>query len=316
MTKPTSQTPTAAVRQLSLMACCSAVAHAPVGLFRPRRPDRRFLSSLIDAGLPRARRTVDIRVLPQVAKSVPAAGVAEGVRNPRRVDAAITAFVVEHPQARFVVDPGICHDVRRRAISELPAVLRPAVLPPADVVTTRDALARTMPGVTLDFALPTHLHWDHVCGLLDLPTLPLTLHQTEFDWAASGPVSPVGGVRSSLIDRPTTTYELDGPPVATFSRSHDLFGDGSVVLVDLAGHTPGSIGILATTAMGPVLLSGDAAWHHVQIEQLRQRPSYPGALVDENRDEAFRTLHRLHAVRDQMRIVPSHDHAAATALGG
>ncbi|MUL45184.1 MBL fold metallo-hydrolase [Mycobacterium sp. CBMA293] len=296
------------------MACCSAIAHAPIGLFRPRRPDHRFLSSLIDAGLPRAQRTVDVRVLPQVAKSVPAAGLAEGVRNPRRVDAAMTAFVVEHPQARFVVDPGICRDVRQRAISELPTVLRPAVRPPADVVTTQDALVQTLPGVTLDFALPTHLHWDHVCGLLDLPTLPLTIHRAEFDWVASGPVSPVGGVRSSLTNRPITTYQLDGPPVATFSRSHDLFGDGTVVLVDLAGHTPGSIGILAATEMGPVLLSGDAAWHHAGIEQIRQRPSYPGALVDEDRDEAFRTLHRLHAVRDQMRIVPSHDHAAAIAL--
>lgn len=228
----------------------------------------------------------------------------------------MTAFVVVHPDARFVVDPGICSDVRRRAVAELPTVLRPAVQPPTDVMTTRDALAQTMPGVTPDFALPTHLHWDHVCGLLDLPTVPLISHRTELDWVTSGPISPVGGVRSSLVDRAITTYELDGPPVATFARSHDLFDDGSVVLVDLAGHTPGSIGILAATATGPVLLSGDAAWHHLQIDRIRQRPSYPGALVDEDRDEAFRTLHRLHAVRDQIRIVPSHDHRAATTLRG
>lgn len=259
---------------------------------------------------------MEIHVLPQVAKSVPTVGLAEGVHTPRRVDAAMTAFVVVHPQASFVVDPGICSDVQRRAISELPTVLRPAVQPPDDVVTTRDALARTLPSVTLDFALPTHLHWDHVCGVLDLPTLPLMLHRTESDWATDGSVAPVGGVRASLIDRPITTYELDGPPIATFTRSHDLFGDGSVVLVDLAGHTPGSIGVLATTAAGPVLLCGDAAWHRLQIEQIRQRPSYPGALVDEDRDEAFRTLHRLHAIRGQMRIVPSHDHAAADGLRG
>lgn len=312
----TTHQPAATVRRPSLQTCCTAIAHAPLGHFRPRRPDRRFLGSLVDAGLPRPRRTVDVHVLPQVAKSVPTAGLAEGMHNPRRVDAAITAFVVAHPEARFVVDPGICSDVRRRAVAELPTVLRAAVQPPADVVTTRHALAQTMPGLTLDFAVPTHLHWDHVCGLLDLPTVPLLSHRTELDWVTSGSVSPVGGVRSSLVDRSIMTYELGGPPIATFTRSHDLFGDGSVVLVDLAGHTPGSIGILAATATGPVLLCGDAAWHHLQIDHIRQRPSYPGALVDEDRDEAFRTLHRLHAVRDRMRIVPSHDHGAATALRG
>jgi glyoxylase-like metal-dependent hydrolase (beta-lactamase superfamily II) len=293
-----------------LRTCCAALLHAPLGYFRPRKPDERFLRSLVDAGLPRAHRTVDIRVLPQVPKPVPTAGVAEGVRSPRRIDIALTAFVVDHPKARFIVDPGVCGDVRQRVVSELPSALRPAVGPPADVISSAVALG----GATVDFALPTHLHWDHVCGVLDLPSLPLRLNRVELDWVTSDSVAPVGGVRSSLVDRPISTYELDGPAVATFARSHDLFGDGSVVLVDLAGHTPGSIGVLAATPTGPVLLAGDAAWHGVQIAQLRQRPSYPGMLVDEDRDAAFRTLHRLHAVRDRMSIVATHDYAAAAAL--
>jgi glyoxylase-like metal-dependent hydrolase (beta-lactamase superfamily II) len=193
---------------------------------------------------------------------------------------------------------------------ELPGVLRPVARPPRDVICTAAALL----GPTVDFALPTHLHWDHICGLLDMPAVPLRLHRAELEWANTGRIAPVGGVRSALRNRPITTFELDGPPVATFERSHDLFGDGSVLLVDLPGHTPGSIGILAHTASGPVLLAGDAAWHQLQIEHLRQRPSYPGVLVDEDRDEAFRTLHRLHAIRGQMRIVPTHDHAAAQEL--
>ena len=77
-----------------------------------------------------------------------------------------------------------------------------------------------------------------MCGLLDLPGLPVYLHRTEHDWVTTGSVAPVGGVRDSLEGRTTIDYELDGPPVLTFTRSRDLFGDGSVVLVDLAGHTP------------------------------------------------------------------------------
>lgn len=283
-------------------------------MFRPRRPDTAFLRTLTDAGLPPARHQVRVRALHQVPKSVPTLGIVEGMRTPRRIEIAMTAFVVEHPTARFVVDPGVCDNVRQRVLVELPAVLRPAVSPPPGIVDTAAALAEALPGSTIDFALPTHLHWDHVCGLLDLPALPLQLHRTELEWASEGPVAPVGGVRSALHDRPVTTFDLDGPPIATFERSHDLFGDGSVLLVELPGHTPGSIGILAHTAAGRLLLAGDAAWHRLQIEHLRQRPSYPGAFVDEDRDEAFRTLHRLHAIRSQMCIVPTHDHAAAADL--
>jgi glyoxylase-like metal-dependent hydrolase (beta-lactamase superfamily II) len=193
-------------------------------------------------------------------------------------------------------------------------VLRATVRPPSDTIPTIEALSRLPETPQLDFALPTHTHWDHVSGLLDLPDLPVHLHRVEHDWVASGPVAPVGGVRDSLRDRPIVHYDLDGPPVLTFTRSHDVFGDNSVVLVDLPGHTPGSVGVLAHTNRGWVLIAGDAAWHELQIEKVRQKSSYPGGLADEDRDETFRTLHRLHAARHAVTIVPTHDHQAALRL--
>ncbi|WP_051288897.1 MBL fold metallo-hydrolase [Mycobacterium sp. URHD0025] len=313
MTTSTFQTP---VRQPSLWACCSAFAQVPTGLVRPRRPDRKLLDRLHDAGLPPSRQTVAVRPLRQVPRWAPTVGVVEGIRTPRRIPIAMTAFVVEHPQARFVVDPGMCADVGARVLSQLPAVLRPAVAPPADAVTTAAALAEELGEKHVDFALPTHLHWDHICGLLDLPAIPVHVHRRELEWATGGPVAPVGGVRDSLHNRTITTFILEGPPVLTFERSHDLFGDGAVQLVDLAGHTPGSIGLLLNTAAGSVLLAGDAAWHDLGVEHIRQKPSYPGAFADEDRDECFHTLHRLHAIRDRVRIVPTHDHTAATSLSG
>jgi glyoxylase-like metal-dependent hydrolase (beta-lactamase superfamily II) len=104
--------------------------------------------------------------------------------------------------------------------------------------------------------------------------------------------------------------------VLTFTRSHDLFSDGSVVVVDLAGHTPGSVGVLLRTAAGHVLLAGDAAWHKYQVDDIRQKSSYPGGLADEDRAEAFWTLHRLHAVKDRVTVVPTHDPGAAKRLQG
>ncbi|BAW07128.1 beta-lactamase [Nocardia seriolae] len=284
------------------------------GAIRPRPADQRFLRSITDAGLPTPERTVTVTALRQVERSVPTSAVVEGVFTPRRIGSALTSFVIVHPEATFVVDPSYCLDAEHRAIAQLPALLRPAVRPPADTVATVSAL-RDEPGLpALDFALPTHAHWDHVCGLLDLPGLPVHMHGVEKNWVMTGPVAPVGGVRDGLLDRPMVEYELDGPPVLTFTRSRDLFGDGSVVLVDLAGHTPGSIGVLAHTARGWVLLAGDAAWHALQIEKIRQKSAFPGIFVDVDRDLTFKTLHRLHLAQRLVRVVPTHDHDAAQHL--
>lgn len=303
------------VQSISLATCCGALAGLVTGAVRPRRSDPRFLRSLVDAGLPHASATVSVTALRQVPRSVPTAVIVEGQRHPRRIDNSLASFVVKHPRATFIVDPSVCLDVGERAVAQLPRLLRIAVRPSDDIVPTLTALTELGLGVgDIDFALPTHAHWDHVCGLLDLPGLPVHLHRTERDWVMSGPVAPVGGVRDSLLGRPTVEYDLEGPPILTFTRSHDLFGDGSVVLVDLVGHTPGSVGVLLHTLHGWVLLAGDAAWHHQQVDTIRQKASYPGGLADDDRAETFRTLHRLHAVKDIVNIVPTHDHDAARSL--
>ncbi|RDI53410.1 glyoxylase-like metal-dependent hydrolase (beta-lactamase superfamily II) [Nocardia mexicana] len=302
------------VKAPSVFECCSAAAGFVYGMARPRRRDERLLRSITDAGLPTPRRTVTVTALPQVPRPVPTPAIVEGTFAPRRVTNAMTSFVVEHPEATFLVDPGVCADVERRAIAQLPAVLRAAVRPPEATLATVEALRAAPELPSPDFALPTHAHWDHVCGLLDMPGLPVHLHRTERQWVTAGPIAPVGGVRDSLRDRPTVEYELDGPPVLTFTRSHDLFGDGTVVLVDLAGHTPGSVGLLLHTRQGWVLLAGDAAWHHRQIDAVRQKASYPGNFADADREATFRTLHRLHLARHTVRIVPTHDHDASSRL--
>ncbi|NLE80124.1 MAG: MBL fold metallo-hydrolase [Rhodococcus sp.] len=303
------------VAKPSLLTCCAAIGGLVPGLIRPRPIDRAFLGALDDVGLPNARAEVQVLALHQVSRPVPTAILAEGVRRPVLSGNSMTSYLVRHPAATFVVDPSICTDVVDRAVAELPGILRPLVRPPDGVLDICTSLDRVgMSPADLDFALPTHLHWDHVSGLLDMPDLPVRVHAPERAWLMDGVTAPVGGVRPSLEGREIEEFVLDGPPVLTFGRSHDLFGDGSVTLVDLPGHTPGSIGLLLNTARGPVLLAGDAAWHHLQIEHVRSKASFPGLLVDADRGEALRTLHRLHAVRSRVRIVPTHDHDASQAL--
>ncbi|GAA1691369.1 MBL fold metallo-hydrolase [Fodinicola feengrottensis] len=283
----------------------------------PRRADLRFLAHLGDAGRPKVRATVRLTALPQSSRYVPAAIIAEGARRPSRVALGMTTYLVEHPQARFLVDPAMCEGVHERVLPGIPQPIRYFVKPERPITNLPEALREVGLGPSdVDFCLPTHLHWDHVSGLLELPmAVPVRTLAAERDFALAADGPPHGVVLAPLHDRHFETYELDGPPVLTFQRSHDLFGDGSVVLVDLAGHTPGSVGVLLALDDGrDILLAGDAIWHGLQTTLIREKAPFPGNFVDRDRNAAFYAIHRLHALPSTITVVASHDREAAAAF--
>src|SRR4051794_40372857 len=94
------------VQSPTLAACCGSIIGLATGALRPRRADDRFLRSLTDAGLPKTSVTVSVAALRQVPQSVPTSFIVEGRREPRRLGNSLTSFVVTHPLATFVVDPG------------------------------------------------------------------------------------------------------------------------------------------------------------------------------------------------------------------
>ncbi len=291
---------------LSLASCCAAIAATSVRLIRPRAPNARLLESIHDAGTPPARTTVRLTILRQAVSTVPAPLVIEGSFRPLMVPMSMTTFLVEHPRGRFLVDPAMCADVHTQVVPLLPRALRRLVAPPKPVLGLGEALADAGHNVTdVDFVLPTHLHWDHIAGLLDLPAaVPVRATDAEYAEAERTTVT-----ESLLRPHPFDPYVLDGPPVLTFTASCDLFGDGSIILVDLAGHTPGSVGILlALNDDRRVLLAGDAVWHSRQITLIREKAPFPGNLVDHDRDGTFDAIHRLHALPRHVHTIPAHDY--------
>ncbi|MFI9405494.1 MBL fold metallo-hydrolase [Nocardia sp. NPDC052316] len=300
----------------TLARCCAALAATPGRLLRPRQPDAAFLASLADTPAPKATATVRLTALPQAKMAAPTIIVAEGVRSLRELPMSMGAFLIEHPQARFLVDPAICSDVHERVLPGHPFPVGKLVSPDKPVLGLSNALAaRDLAPTDIDFTLATHLHWDHVAGLLELPdSLELRVPAVEYDWAMHGAEAPIGVIREPLRGQAIAPVELDGPPVLTFPRSQDVFGDGAVILVDLAGHTPGSIGVLLAVEDGTrVLLAGDAVWNTLQIKLIREKAPMPGNLFDADRDAAFRTIQRLHALPPDIQVIASHDYDAVLA---
>lgn len=165
----------------------------------------------------------------------------------------------------------------------------------------------------------SHLHGDHVGGLADFPHSQIALSRAA--WRDMQRRTRLGALSRGLLPGLVDAHAQlrlrwfeDLPAAALsgaferFGNGHDLFGDGSVLLIPLPGHAAGHYGLLFEDAAGPVFLVADASWSSQAIRELLPPPSLVTGWLGNTR--AYRdTLAKLNALSQQapqVRIVPSH----------
>ena len=114
--------------------------------------------------------------------------------------------------------------------------------------------------------------------------------------------------------------EWTARPFANFDRSHDVFGDGSVVLVPLPGHTPGSLGTFVRLSDSQRLLHvGDIFSLAESVERRVPKSALMSALTDEDADGTHRAGAQIIQWKERdpaLTILPAHDRTAWEAVFG
>ncbi|WP_423462305.1 MBL fold metallo-hydrolase [Promicromonospora sp. MS192] len=255
--------------------------------------------ALAAAGPPRG---VRIFQLPTGTYETPAALAFQGGSFRDRRQFAATAVLVQHPAGDVLIDAGFGAQAEEH-IRMLPAFRRsPHSLGPT-VSEQLDAAgydrARVI-GVIL-----THSHWDHVSGL-DSLDVPVLVTEEELRYADRQRGDRV--FRRVAAGGRLRTYDLDGPAHLGFPASHDLHGDGSVVILPAPGHTTGSVVIVVTVRPDErYAFIGDLAWQLDGITRGVRRPLLMRLLADSDPAQIRRDLARVTALSRHMRIVPAHD---------
>jgi glyoxylase-like metal-dependent hydrolase (beta-lactamase superfamily II) len=162
----------------------------------------------------------------------------------------------------------------------------------------------------------SHLHQDHVGGVPELTKSEVVVAEQE--WRCLEAPKPE---RLGLLPRHITVPGVDWRPVgfdptaegdlAPFTAAHDLFGDGSLILLPTPGHTPGSVSLLVRRpGRPPLLLVGDLTFSvdHLDREQL------PGIGERAPLLETTRKVNDLRRRHPDLVVLPAHDPTAADRL--
>jgi glyoxylase-like metal-dependent hydrolase (beta-lactamase superfamily II) len=155
--------------------------------------------------------------------------------------------------------------------------------------------------------LLTHAHWDHVSGLPDFPDVPVWVTAQERSFIRKGGSGQFGrkfgGIRYE-------EYEFEGGPYLGFPRSHDIYGDGAVVVVPAPGHTPGGVIIFLTLPSGRrYALVGDLVFQLEGITLREDRPWLIRKRADTDPEGTRENLLRVVAIKTRLPeliIVPAH----------
>ena len=234
-------------------------------------------------------------------------------RDPR--DFAMAAALVRHPRGDLLIDTGLGREIDTQ-VQLMPFFFRAGTpytrgTPAADQLAAAGYDVGRLRGILL-----THAHWDHASGLPDFPHTPVLVTAEERRFVADG--GWITAVARSARDAHYEEYAFDGGPYLGFPRSHDVYGDGAIVVVPAPGHTPGSVIVFLALPDGTrYAMVGDLVWQREGISEREEKPWLQRTLADGDPQGVRANILHMAAIAarfPELIIVPAHDARGFAAM--
>ena len=234
-----------------------------------------------------------------------------GVPKSDYLEIPIVAFLVEHPGAGpLLIDTGFHPSVAVDPKQSLGRVGARAFSPKMDAeeAVAAQLRARGIDAADVRLVVMTHFHIDHASAISEFPEATFVVNRREWE-AATEPRGWLHGYNTRQFDH-AFDYRLvdfDAPAVdsyATFGRSYDLLGDGSIRVVSTPGHTHGHMSVVLRLRDREALVAGDAIYTRRALEE--------GVAPSRNEDEhlfwrSLKEIQLFHETRQDALVIPGHD---------
>ncbi len=237
-----------------------------------------------------------------------------GIGTPRSkwVWAPIPAFLITHPAAGPVlVDTAFHSSVAAKPAANLGRAMAwasRARVEPGRTVTAQ-LRERGIDAKRLQTVILTHMHFDHTSGIAEYPGATFVVSEREWDKATTDDRPLLHGYHPAHFDYlfDYRTVDFDGPGIssyASFGRTFDLFGDGSVRLAYTPGHSPGHCSLICRLADRDLVIAGDAIYTSAQLGGADPPPA-PADMHNWRR--SLRELQQFARTYPRAVIIPGHD---------
>ncbi len=191
---------------------------------------------------------------------------AKGIVN-KRFSIPIFAYLVRHPEfGDYLIDGGLDCSYQKNPYGRLKGILVKMLIGKIvqkkgeDVVSQLEEMGIDLKGVFF-----THLHFDHIAGVADLP------NDLKYVAAASEKQLSIKLLfyqdHLNGIERFFDIDFKDRSDLKPFGPCVDIFGDGSLWALPTPGHTKGHISFLVNSQETPSLIAGDAACIKTSLEK-------------------------------------------------
>ena len=166
-------------------------------------------------------------------------------------------YVIKHPKGTLIWDTGLPENLVGQD---------PYTTPDGGFTISRnDSIVNQLATIGLkpndvDYIAFSHIHFDHTGAANHFKNATWLVQQQEYDFAMSD------SIKGNAFYAPDSFSQLTN--VETLNGDKDVFGDGTVIVKSMPGHTPGhQVLYLELAEAGPVLLSGDMYHFHKNREQ-------------------------------------------------
>lgn len=225
----------------------------------------------------------------------------------------VPAFLIRHPSAgAILVDTGLHPSIATDGSENFGRLAtrtgKPALEPGEDVPS--QLRERGLDSGEPPVVVMTHLHLDHTSAISEFPNSTFVVSETEWQAAAHGPKPMLNGYRRAHFDYAfeyrTVDFDRGGiDSYASFGRTFDLFGDGTVRLAFTPGHSAGHMSVIVRLAQRDFVIGGDTTYLAAQLDGSAPLPPRPF-----DAHNYRRSLQELRLFRKQFPdavITPGHD---------
>ena len=225
----------------------------------------------------------------------------------------IPAFLIRHPSAgAILVDtglhPSIATDGQENFGKLGNFIGKPRLETGEDV--PEQLRRRGLNPNEIPIVVMTHLHSDHASAISEFPNSTFVISETEWKAAANGPRPALNGYRRPQLDYAFDyrTIDFDRANIdsyASFGRTFDLLGDGSIRLAFTPGHTAGHMSVICRLQQDDFVIGGDAMYVLAQLSG--EAPLPPRPVDAHNFRRSLQELRLFHGQFPNATITPGHD---------